>query len=84
MDNSFVIASLFRGIPKDQYHKVKSVITEVQKRWGVPVQINNDGDVTAIAGQLFHNLDAVIGVAGGSDVAGGAISRQAFYPGLMN
>ena len=47
----------------------------LQKRWGgVPFEVVNDGEVTALAGSMAMNDNAVLGVAMGTSQAGGYVT----------
>ncbi len=80
------IASLFRGI-KDRAvfeRDVAPLFLNVQKAWGVPLRLENDGDVTALAGSISLGEGAVLGLAMGSSLAGGYVDDQRRIKGWMN
>ncbi len=70
------VASLFRGIPRDQFDsRIANLFFDLKKEWGgVPFDVVNDGEVTALAGALSLNDGAVLGVAMGSSEAGGYVT----------
>lgn len=69
------IASLFRGVPKDKFHKIESLFIDLKKEWGgIPFDVVNDGEVTALAGAMSLKDDSVLGVAMGSSEAGGYVT----------
>ncbi len=72
------IASLFRGVPDDLFKtRVRHVFSEVQQAWGgVPFDIANDGDVTALAGSMAMNRGGVLGIAMGSSEAVGYVAPE--------
>lgn len=72
------IASLFRGIPRDQFEaKTSKLFIDLQKEWGgIPFDVVNDGEVTALAGAMSLNDDAVLGIALGSSEAGGYVNTE--------
>jgi predicted NBD/HSP70 family sugar kinase len=77
IDNRVMIASLFRGIPKDVFNaRVKGLFLEMHKQWGVPFEIVNDGEVTALAGSMSLNANSILGIALGSSEAGGYVARD--------
>lgn len=85
INNRPMVASLFRGIPKDQFDaKIKPLFLEVGKAWGVPIEVANDGDVTALAGAMSLNSDAVLGVAMGSSEAVGYVNAEGNITGWLN
>ena len=69
------VASLFRGIPKDLFEaKTTRLFLDLQEAWGgIPFVVVNDGEVTALAGSMSLNDNAVLGIALGSSQAGGYV-----------
>ncbi len=76
--NEVRIGSLYRGIPRDQFAaRVHRLFFELQHAWGgVPFEVVNDGEVTALAGSMALNDNAVLGVAMGSSLAAGFVTPQ--------
>ena len=75
VNNRVRLASLFRGIPQDQFEdKVKDLFLEIGKEWGVPFEVVNDGEVTALAGSMEMNSNSVLGISMGTSVAGGYVN----------
>ena len=73
--NRVRIASLFRGVPKDQFEtKVANIFLELGKEWGVPFEVVNDGEVTALAGSMELKSNSVLGVSLGTSMAGGYVN----------
>ncbi|MBR2425162.1 MAG: ROK family protein [Lentisphaeria bacterium] len=73
--NRVRIASLFRGVPKDQFEsKVADIFLELGKEWGVPFEVVNDGEVTALAGSMELKSNSVLGVSLGTSMAGGYVN----------
>ncbi len=70
------VASLFRGIPKDLFDaKTTRLFLDLQEAWGgIPFVVVNDGEVTALAGSMSLNDNAVLGIALGSSQAGGYVT----------
>lgn len=70
------VASLFRGIPKELFEaKTTQLFLDLQKAWGgIPFVVVNDGEVTALAGSMSLNDNAVLGIALGSSQAGGYVT----------
>ena len=54
VDNRTMVASLFRKVPEPAFEaRIKSIYQDIAKKWGdVPLEVANDGDVTALAGAL--------------------------------
>lgn len=84
INNRPMMASLFRGIPKDQYYKIKNIFLDLAKEWGVPFEVANDGDVTALAGAMSLNDHSVLGVAMGSSEAVGYVNEEGNITGWLN
>lgn len=76
INNRPMVASLFRGVPKEQYHKVRDLFDRVGREMGVPVEVINDGDVTALAGAMSLEENGILGIALGSSEAGGYVNLE--------
>lgn len=70
------VASLFRGIPKDLFDaKITRLFIDLKQAWsGIPFIVVNDGEVTALAGSMSLDDNAVLGIALGSSQAGGYVT----------
>jgi predicted NBD/HSP70 family sugar kinase len=86
VNNRVMIASLFRGVPAEQFEtRVKNLFLEIQQAWnGIPLEVVNDGDVTALAGAMSLDDTGVIGVALGSSEAGGYVNLDGAITGWLN
>jgi predicted NBD/HSP70 family sugar kinase len=86
VDGRVRVASLFRGItPRERFEREAAPIFKaIEKEWGVPLRLENDGDVTALAGSIALNDGAVLGLAMGSSLAGGYVDDQRSINGWMN
>lgn len=85
INNRPMVASLFRGVPKDLFEtKVKNIFIEIGKAWGVPIEVANDGDVTALAGSMSLNDNSVLGIAMGSSEAAGYVNDEGNITGWLN
>jgi predicted NBD/HSP70 family sugar kinase len=71
--NLVKVASLFRGIPEELFNRrIKPLFLELRKVWNnVPFDVVNDGEVTALAGAMTLQDNAVLGIAMGSSLAAG-------------
>jgi predicted NBD/HSP70 family sugar kinase len=78
VNNEVRAASLFRGVPADQFEKhIKRMFFTLQERWGgIPFEVVNDGEVTALAGSMSMNDNAVLGVSMGTSQAGGYVTPE--------
>jgi len=86
VNNRTMVASLFRAIPPDLFEKrIKNLFLDLQKAWGgVPLEVCNDGDVTALAGAMNLNAGAVLGIAMGSSEAAGYVTREGYLTEWLN
>ena len=87
IDNRIMVASLFLKVPEEEFDKkVKNMYLDVAKEIGenIPVEVANDGDVTALAGAMDLNDDSVLGVAMGTSEAGGYVDPQGNITGWLN
>ncbi len=84
IDNRPMIASLFRGIPKERFGEIKNLFLRIRDEWKVPLEVINDGDVTALAGAMSLEDNSVLGVALGSSEAVGYVSPEGNITGWLN
>lgn len=84
VDNQIRVASLLRAVPADRYAEAQSMFRTIEKQWNVPVKVENDGDVTALAAYVTGGTTAVLGVAMGSSQAGGYLDRSGHITGRLN
>jgi len=86
VNNLVRIASLFRGIPLHLFEsKIRDLFLDVQKAWdGIPLEVVNDGEVTALAGAMSLEDTAVIGVAMGSSEAAGYVTPEGLITNWLN
>ena len=91
------VSSIFRAVAERnpaRFDEARDIFLRLEREWGVPVRVMNDGDVTALAGALAMKRKGVLGVAmGSSEAVGfvdpkgattGRISELAFAPVDMN
>ncbi|NBV20822.1 MAG: ROK family protein [Proteobacteria bacterium] len=76
VNNRVKVASLFRGVAPDLFNaRVKDLFLEVQKAWGgIPFDVANDGEVTALAGSMSLGVNGVLGIAMGTSQAAGYVT----------
>jgi len=85
VNNRCMVASLFRKVPAAQFNKrIKPIYTDLGKRWGVPVEVANDGDVTALAGAMSLKDHSVLGIAMGTSQAVGYVDKRGYITGWLN
>jgi predicted NBD/HSP70 family sugar kinase len=78
VNNEVRVASLFRGVSPEQFDaRIRRLFFELQKAWGgVPFEVVNDGEVTALAGSMSLGENAVLGISMGTSVAGGYVNAE--------
>lgn len=84
VNNEIRVASLLRAVSKKDYARAAGVFHRIAKEWGVPLQVMNDGDVTALAGALSLKKKGMLGIAMGSSEAGGFMDKQGRILGWLN
>ncbi len=87
VDNRIMVASLFLKVSDEEFEKtVKNMYLDVAKEIGenIPIEVANDGDVTALAGAMDLNDDSVLGIAMGTSEAGGYVDPQGNITGWLN
>ncbi len=87
IDNRIMVASLFLKVSDEDFDKkVKNMYLDVAKELGenIPIEVANDGDVTALAGAMDLNDNSVLGIAMGTSEAGGYVDPQGNITGWLN
>ena len=87
VDNRIMVASLFLKVNDEDFDKkCKNMYIDVAKEIGenIPIEVANDGDVTALAGAMDLNDNSVLGVAMGTSEAGGYVDPQGNITGWLN
>ena len=86
IDNKIMVASLFIKVNDEDFEKhVKNMYINVAKEIGdVPVEVANDGDVTALAGAMSLEDNNVLGVAMGTSEAAGYVDKNGNITGWLN
>ena len=84
VNNRPMVASLFRGIPPERFDEIKTMFLRIRNEFGVPLEIINDGDVTALAGAMSLEDNAVLGVAMGSSEAAGYVDKAGHIVGWLD
>jgi len=76
--NEVRVGSLYRSVPRDLFDsRVRRLFFDLQTAWGgIPFEVVNDGEVTALAGSMALNDNAVLGAAMGSSLAAGFVTPQ--------
>jgi predicted NBD/HSP70 family sugar kinase len=76
VDNRPMVASLFRGIPAARYDEVRRMFLRLRDEFGVPLEVVNDGEVTALAGSMSLEDNGILGIALGSSEAVGYVTLR--------
>ncbi len=86
IDNETKAASLFLKVPPELFkEKVKDIYIRAAKEFGdVPLEVCNDGDVTALAGAISLNENNVLGIAMGTSEAVGFVDGEGKVTGWLN
>ena len=84
IDNRPMIASLFRGVPPDRFGEVRSIFLRLRDEMGVPLEVINDGDVTALAGAMSLDDTGILGLALGSSEASGYVNLDGNLTGWLS
>jgi predicted NBD/HSP70 family sugar kinase len=76
VNNRVKAGSLFRGVPRDLFTaRVRDLFLEVRRAWGdVPLEVVNDGEVTALAGSMSLGVNSILGIALGTSTAAGYVT----------
>ena len=84
VNNRVMVASLFRGVPKERFQEVRELFPRIREEMGVPLEVVNDGEVTALAGSMSLEDNGVLGIALGSSEAGGYVAMDGNITGWLN
>lgn len=86
VNNEVRAASLFRGVsPEDFETHVRGIFFKLKERWdGIPFEVVNDGEVTALAGSMGLNANNVLGVAMGTSEAAGYVDANGHIKPWLN
>ena len=78
VNNRVKVASLFRGVPPDVFNKrVRDLFLEIRKAWNnIPLEVVNDGEVTALAGSMSLGKNRILGISLGTSTAGGYVNAE--------
>ncbi len=84
VDNRPMVASLFRGIPEERFDEIRDMFLRIRDEMGVPLEVINDGDVTALAGSMSIEDNGILGIALGSSEAAGYVNMEGHIMGWLN
>ena len=79
------VASLFRSVPARAFaERIAPMFLKMRGELGVPMEVVNDGEVTALAGSMSLGENPVLGIALGSSQAAGYVDRDGNITGWLN
>jgi predicted NBD/HSP70 family sugar kinase len=85
INNRVRVGSLYRGVPRDAFaERIAPMFLRIREELGVPLEVANDGEVTALAGSMSIGENPVLGVAMGTSQAAGYVNRQGNITGWLN
>ncbi len=86
VNNQPRVASLYRAVPADLFEsRIKPIFSDLKAAWGgVPFEVANDGEVTALAGSMALGKNAVLGIAMGTSTAAGFVTRDGNITSWLN
>ena len=84
VNSQIKVASLFRAVPQNRFEEVKTLFQRLRQAWGVPLEVANDGDVTALAGAMSLKVQGLLGVAMGSSEAAGYLNPKGCMMGWLS
>jgi predicted NBD/HSP70 family sugar kinase len=86
VNNRVKVASLFRGVSPELFNRrVKDMFLEIKAAWNhVPLEVVNDGEVTALAGSMALGRNRVLGISLGTSTAGGYVNAEGNITSWLN
>jgi predicted NBD/HSP70 family sugar kinase len=84
VDNRPMVASLYRGVPQARFDEIRTMFLRIGKEFGVPLEVVNDGEVTALAGSMSLEDNGILGIAMGSSEAAGYVNSDGNITGWLN
>jgi predicted NBD/HSP70 family sugar kinase len=86
INNEVRLASLFRGVPGGDFERrIRPMFKALKAEWGgIPFDVVNDGEVTALAGSMSLNDNAVLGISMGTSLAAGYVTPEGTITSWLN
>lgn len=84
VDGKIMVASLLRSVPAEQFDRAKTTFLRIRDEWNVPLEVANDGDVTALAGAMSLKAHGMVGIAMGSSEAAGYLNPAGGMTGWLS
>lgn len=83
--NEARVASLFIEVPDELFEEhITNIYKDIAKELNVPLEVANDGDVTALAGSMSLGKNKLLGIAMGTSEAVGYINAEGNVTGWLN
>ena len=84
VNNQPRVASLYRGIPEERFDEIRTMFLRLRDEFGAPLEVVNDGEVTALAGSMSLEDNGILGIAMGSSEATGYVNLAGNITGWLN
>ncbi len=84
VNNRIMVASLVRAVPAARFDEARNIFLRIRDEWRVPLEVANDGDVTALAGAMSLKANGMLGMAMGSSLAAGFLTQKGNMTGWLN
>lgn len=86
VNNRPKVASLYRAVPPELFQtRIKNLFFDLKAAWGgIPFEVSNDGEVTALAGSMSLGKNAVLGIAMGTSTAAGYVTPDGNITSWLN
>ncbi len=86
VNNEVRVASLFRGLSENDFENhARRIFHRLKEEWGnIPFDVANDGEVTALAGSMSLNDNAVLGISMGTSTAAGYCNADGYITEWLN
>ena len=85
INNRARVASLYRSVPPKLFaEKIAPMFLRMRDELGIPMEVVNDGEVTALAGSMSLGENPVLGIALGSSQAAGYVNHEGNITGWLN
>ncbi len=87
VDRKLGLASLLRAVKEknpSKFEEGQNMFYRIEKEWGVPFAVYNDGDVTALAGMITMKRNGILGIAMGSSEAVGYVDPKGRMTGRIS
>lgn len=86
VNNRVKVASLYRGVSQEDFEKrIKNLFLDLRREWGgIPFEVVNDGEVTALAASMSLGVNSVLGISLGTSTAGGFVTAEGNITSWLN